>query len=111
MKCPCKDCLVYIRCKQQVIKLVQYKGSIVYIFDNLIYECVELRIFFGVNTLYHKINMRSMKSCRDRRMTHYLINQPRGKKLLEEFFNIMGYYELPTILNPTVRVTSTGIKK
>lgn len=101
MKCPCKNCLVYVRCKQKVKKLTTYDKELYYVFDDLIRECVDLRIFFGVNSILHKINM---KSYYNYTLTQYLIKKPRGKQLIEEFLTVMGYHELPNILNPIIRI-------
>lgn len=107
MICPCKNCLVYVRCKQRVEKIKYYyydHQEIDYQFGELIDKCEELRIFFGVNSIFHKVNMKSYRY----KWTQYLIKLPRGKQLVEEFLSVMKVNELPTALNYKMKVKAKG---
>ena len=112
--CPCKNCLVYIRCKQKIKKTTMgVNKEVYYIIDDLINDCPELRKFFGVDTLMHKIEIRNLLKYNpwvNKKLMLYLINQPRGDKLMEEFLNVMGFHELPNMLNPKIRI-EIGNKK
>ena len=103
MKCPCENCLVYIRCKQRVLPTtIQNKGTY-YIFDSLIEECDQLREFFGINTLTHRIKLKSIHTRMYRQDTvmSYIKDTPHGEQLVKQFLDIMKLKDPP----PTFRCT------
>ena len=115
MLCPCKNCLVYIRCKQRIEKItVNSKKEVYYIIDDLVNDCPDLKRFFGIDKLIHKVELRNLFRYnsweKNKRLMFYLMKQPRGEKLIEEFLNVMGYHELPNLINPKIRI-KPGNKK
>lgn len=109
MKCPCKACLVYVRCKQKVKKNVFFRTkNVSYSFNVLLDECEMLRQYFEVNTLIGKVNIRFLH---DQNIFEYIKKQPLGKKHIEEFLKIMGHDKMPNTLNPEIRLKRRRRKK
>lgn len=107
MTCPCHNCLVYIRCQYRVKKHVFNNKDVYYTFDELIHECDDLKEFFGLNTLTHKVKVKSlarMSYTYERTLMSYIEEQPHGKQKVEEFLRVMHIKELPNSLNPKIRL-------
>jgi hypothetical protein len=105
MTCPCHNCLVYIRCQHRIKKYIFNKKIVYYTFGDLIYECGELRKFFGLNTLQHRVKIKALsRNYTLSALTSYIEDLPHGKKLMEEFLRVMHMEELPNSLNPKIRV-------
>jgi len=80
------------------------KTVVYYTFDDLIHECDELKKFFGLNTLQHRVKIKTLAMYYGKTLTSYIEEQPHGKKLTEEFLRVMHIYELPNNLDPKIRV-------
>lgn len=107
MTCPCHNCLVYIRCQNRVERHVFRQKEVYYKFDHLLQECDDLRKFFGLDTLQHRVKVKQhamVSYAYDKTLMSYIEEQPFGKKLLEEFLRVMHIEEMPNSLNPKVRL-------
>lgn len=107
MTCPCHNCLVYIRCQHRVERHLFRNKQVYYSFDQLVQECDELKKFFGLDTLQHRVRLKNherMSSRYDRTIMSYIEEQPHGKKLMEEFLKVMHIKEMPNSINPKVRL-------
>ena len=107
MTCPCHNCLVFIRCQNRIERHVFREKEVYYQFDQLIQECDDLRKFFGLDTLQHRIKVKRHKEQSysfERTLMSYIEEQPRGKQLMEEFLRVMHIKEMPNSINPKVRL-------
>jgi len=106
MSCPCHNCLVYIRCQQRVEKQ-KFRKDVYYAYDSLVKECDLLKDYFGLNTLIHKVKVKTLSSFSytyENTLMSYIEEQPGGKQLVEEFLKVMHVDEMPNSLNPKIRL-------
>jgi len=95
MICPCKNCLVYIRCKHRVIGITTQGKGTLYSFSHLVLECDQLQEFFGVNTITHRVKIKALTKYyhADQSIMHHIKKMPNGKQLVKQFLDVMKYRE------------------
>jgi len=90
MICPCKNCLVFVRCKQKVKKDYLYH----YTFAILLKECEDLRKFFGLNTLIHRVRLNQLSQngyAFGTNLNIFIEKMPNGRQLIDSFLAVMEY--------------------